>query len=61
MQQISEQEWCDSDDDCLDDDQDGYLGDFSRLQGPVDKAGAGNEEDDDDDDETLDTTTPSPS
>ena len=52
-QQINEQEWCDSDDDCLDDDQDGYLDDFSRLQGPVDKAGARNEEDDDDD-ETLD-------
>ena len=38
VQQINEQEWCDSDDDCLDDDQDGYLDDFSRLQGSVDKA-----------------------
>ena len=56
VQQINEEEWCDSDDDCLDD-QDGNLDDFSRFQGPVDKAGAGNEEDDGDD-ETLDTTTP---
>ena len=57
VQQINEEEWCDSDDDCLDDDQDGNLDDFSRFQGPVDKAGAGIEEDDGDE-ETLDTTTP---
>ena len=62
MQQINEEEWCDSDD-CFDDDQDGNLDDFSRLQDHLDTAGAGNDDDadhdhdddddDDGDDETL--------
>ena len=60
LQQINDEEWCDSDDDCLDDDQDGNLDDFSQLEDPLDKAGAGNE-DDDEDDETLDTTASLPS
>ena len=57
MQQINEEEWCDSDDDCYDDDQDGNLDDFSRLQDHLDKAGAGNDDDDDDDDDDNDETT----
>lgn len=32
INEINEEEWCDSDEDCLDDDQDGNLNDFSRLQ-----------------------------
>ena len=32
INEINKKEWCDSDDDCLDDDQDGNLDDFSRLQ-----------------------------
>ena len=48
LQQINDEQWCDSDDDCLDDDQD-ENDNFSRLEDPLDKAGAGNEEDDEDD------------
>ena len=51
MQQINEEEWCDSDYDCFDDDQDGNLDDFSKLQDHLDVAGAGNDDDDDDDDD----------
>ena len=51
MKQINEEEWFDSDGDCFDDDQDGNLNDFSRLQDHLDKAGAGNDDDDDDDDD----------
>ena len=60
LQQINDEEWCDSDDNCLDDDQDGNLDDVSQLEDPLDKAGAGNE-DDDEDDATLDTTASLPS
>ena len=56
LQQINDEQWCDSDDDCLDDNQDETLDGFSRLEDPLDKAGAGNEEGDEYD-ETLDTTT----
>ena len=43
LQQINDEQWCDLDD-CLDDDQD-ENDDFSRLEDPLDKAGAGNQED----------------
>ena len=49
LQQINDERWCDSDDDCLDNDRDENLDDFSRLEDPLDKAGAGNKEDDEDD------------
>ena len=54
MQQINEEEWCDSEDDCFDDDQDRTLDDFSRLQDHLDKARAGNDDDDDDGDDDDD-------
>ena len=57
LQQINDEQWCDSDDDCLDDDQD-ENDDFSRLEDPLDKAGAGNEEDDEDDEIPDNTTSP---
>ena len=49
LQQISDERWCASDDDCLDNERDENLDDFSRLEDPLDKAGAGNKEDDEDD------------
>ena len=49
MLQINEEEWCDSEDDCFDDDQDRTLDDFSRIQDHLDKARAENDDDDDDD------------
>ena len=41
LQQINDEQWCDSDDDCLDDYQD-ENDDFSQLEDPLDKVGAGN-------------------
>ena len=55
LQQIHDEQCCDSDDNCFNNDQDENLDDFFRLEDPLDKARAGNEEDDEDD-ETPDTT-----
>ena len=57
LQQINDEQWWDSDDDCLDDDQD-ENDDFSRLEDPLDKTGAGNEEDNEDDETPHNTTSP---